>query len=99
MRTALAASMNCRGLFRDLGFRFWGFPKTAGTFLGPHNKGHQTIMLWGIYWGRLVLGNDHSESVVAPMYSRLDYGDCRVSDRHQHLEFRPVHHAIMHSPP
>ena len=35
--------------------RKWGFPKIGGTFLGvPIIK---SIILWGLYWGPLILGN------------------------------------------
>ena len=35
----------------------WGFPKIRGTFLGvPITR---TIVFWGLYWGTLILGNDH----------------------------------------
>ena len=40
--------------------RTWGFPKTAGTFLGvPISR---ILVFWGLYWGPPVLGNYHISS-------------------------------------
>ena len=33
----------------------WGFPKIRGTILGVPII--RTIVVWGIYWGSLILGN------------------------------------------
>ena len=38
----------------------WGFPKIKGTFLGVPIV--RTVVLWGLYWGPLILGNYHLKS-------------------------------------
>ena len=33
----------------------WEFPKIKGTYLGVPSI--RTIVYWGLYWGKLILGN------------------------------------------
>ena len=35
----------------------WGIPKIRGTFLGVPIL--RTIIVWRLYWGPLIFGNDH----------------------------------------
>ena len=39
----------------------WGFPKIRGTILGVSII--RTIVFWGLYWGSLILGNYHVETL------------------------------------